>query len=122
MDSEPDTFNELATSLSLLVYLDANVTIWLGYRMTVWLNVLGMSTSLGTVVMGTTPVSPVVVAGTGDGAGSPSAASLGGRLTTRSVVPGEDHLGVFSRSDSHHCIVNAYLLGIRRYELKVSAS
>ena len=27
--------------------------------------------------------------------------------------PGEDHLGVFSRSDSHYCIVNAYLLGIR---------
>jgi len=35
MDSESDTFDELATSLSLLVCLDVNMTIWLGYRVTV---------------------------------------------------------------------------------------
>jgi hypothetical protein len=34
MDKEPEMFMELATSLSLLVYLDVKVTIWLGVRIT----------------------------------------------------------------------------------------
>lgn len=31
IDKDPDIFIEFATSLNLLTYLDAKVTIWLGY-------------------------------------------------------------------------------------------